>query len=773
MIKTNLPVLLLRGIILLPHNELRLEFDNDSSKSIIDLSELFHDSNILVVSTTDPLEEKPDLNSLPKIGVVSSIKNKIELPNGNLRITLSGKERVYVNEYLSVPDESLESIVSKIEEDQILIDQEKIYTRKVHSEMEKCAKMIPYISNGVLSLMKNSKSLSELTDVVATNLPIDIDRLNEYLLTTNIIKRCEMLLEDIYKEEEMFQVEKEIDTKVKNNIDQSQKEFVLKEKMKIIKEELHEANIKEDEIDDLRQKIQNLKCRKNIKDRLYKELKRYEDMPSNSAEVSNIRNYIDWLLELPWSISTHDNDNLLDLEEKLNESHYGLNDVKERFVEFLAVKKMKKSLSGSIICLVGPPGVGKTSLAFSIARALNRNFVKISVGGLSDEAELKGHRRTYLGANPGRIIQSMKKAKSNNPVFLIDEIDKMTKDYKGDPASVLLEVLDSEQNKMFSDNYIEEEFDLSNVLFITTANYIDDIPLALRDRLEIINVSGYTEYEKLEISKKYLIKNSCIESGLSSGSINIDDDVILSIIRNYTRESGVRELKRLFDNIARKIVTTLVKNNLTIKEAKVTNEDLIKYLGKPKYIDSYKKHSDVGVVNGLAYTIFGGDTLPIEVNYFKGSGNIILTGSLGEVIKESATVALSYIKSNYKKFNIDYKKLEENDIHIHAIDGATKKDGPSAGVAITTSIISALTNLKVSNKIAMTGEISLRGSILPIGGLKEKVIGAYKNGVNVIFIPVENKCDLDQIPKEILNKIKFRPVSNYEEIYKYIAKQKN
>ena len=504
MIKTNLPVLLLRGIILLPHNELRIEFDNDSSKNIIDLSELFHDSNILVVNTMDPLEEKPNLNSLPKIGIECNIKNKIELPNGNLRITLVGKERVYVNDYLSVEDESLESIVSKIDDEGILIEQEKVYTRKIISETEKYVKTVPYVSNSVLSLIKNSKSLSQLTDIIAPNLPLEQDRLNEYLLTTNVIKRCEMILEDIYKEEDMFKVEKEIDSKVKNNIEQTQKEFILKEKLKEIKEQLNENT--DSEIDELKNKIEKLKCKKNIKERLYKELNRYQSLPQSSAEISNVRNYIDWLLDLPWEVSTRDNENLSDVEKKLNESHYGLEDVKQRFVEFIAVKKMKKSLSGSIICLVGPPGVGKTSLAFSIARALNRNFVKISVGGLNDESELIGHRRTYLGANPGRIIQSMKRAKSNNPVFLIDEIDKMTASYKGDPASTLLEVLDSEQNKLFSDNYIEEEFDLSNVLFITTANYIEEIPDALRDRLEIINLSGYTELEKIEIAKKIFNK---------------------------------------------------------------------------------------------------------------------------------------------------------------------------------------------------------------------------------------------------------------------------
>ena len=468
------------------------------------------------------------------------------------------------------------------------------------------------------------------------------------------------------------------------------------------------------------------------------------------------------------NISTIANDNLKEVKKSLDDSHYGLDKVKERIIEYLAVKQMTNSLKSPILCLVGPPGVGKTSLAFSIASAVKRNFVKMSVGGVNDEAEIMGHRRTYIGASPGRIIQSLKKAKSNNPVFLIDEIDKMTKDLKGDPASSLLEVLDPEQNKFFSDNYIEEEFDLSKVMFIATANYIEQIPEALKDRLEIVYLSGYTEYEKVDIVKKHLLNKVCEEHGISSKKVEIKDDIILDIIRCYTKEAGVRELEREIATIIRKIVATVVTNNIKFEKVTITKKELIKYLGKEKYSVVKELDNPIGVVNGLAYTNYGGDTLPIEVTFYKGSGKLELTGSLGNVMKESASIALSYIKSNYKQYGIDYNDLIKNDIHIHVPDGAVPKDGPSAGIALTSSLISAFSKLKVSSNIAMTGEITLRGNVLAIGGLKEKSIGAYRNGIKKVIIPKDNIKDLDDVPKEIKKEIDYIPVSNYTEVYDII-----
>ena len=771
MLKINLPVLLLRGIVLLPNNEIRLEFDNSVSKNIIDVSELFHDGNILVVSNPDLIEEQPDLRNLPKIGVIAKINNKIELPNGKTRVIITGIRRARVHEFLNTNKnfDIMESIVSNIETSKLEQIEENILIQKVSRELEKFIKNVPTMSNSVLGVISHMNSLSKITDVVAPFLPIPLNRLNEYLLETDIKKRCEFLLSDIYKQMQVYKIEKEIDTKVKQGIDESQKEYVLREKIKVIKEELGDTNSKDIEIDLIKQKMLELNLPVKIKKRLDSELKKYETLSSLSPETSVVKNYIDWLIDLPWEIYTEDNKNLKDVRNKLDETHYGLEKVKTRIIEYLAVKQVSENLKSPILCLVGPPGVGKTSLAFSIASSINRNFVKISVGGINDEAEIIGHRKTYLGSSPGRILQMMKKAKSSNPVFLIDEVDKMTKDIKGDPASALLEVLDPEQNKYFSDNYIEEEYDLSKVMFILTANYIENIPDELKDRLEIVNLSGYTEYEKLDICKKHIIKKSMNEHGLKKEKINFSDDVILKIIRNYTREAGVRELTRQINTIIRKIVTSMVTNNIKISSLNITLDNLEEYLGKEKYhFSKSNNESKIGVVNGLAYTSYGGDVLPIEVNYFKGKGQLELTGSLGNVMKESAQIAFDYIKANAKKYNIDYNLLIENDIHIHVPEGAVPKDGPSAGIALTTALISAFTNKKVSSKIALTGEITLRGEVLAIGGLKEKSIGAYRNNIEKIIIPYDNESDLDEIPDEIKKSIKYVLVRNYDEVIKEI-----
>lgn len=771
MIKTNLPVILLRGIVLLPNNDIRLEFDNESNKNIIDVAELFHDNNILVVSGKDPFEEDPDLTDLPKIGVLSKIKHKMELPNGKTRIIISGVSRVSVCEYLNLNRTSdvLEAIIATIAKEEIDKNEQVALTRKIFRELESYVKAVPYISNSVLSLVINSNDLSKVTDIVVPHLPITLERLHEYLNEINTIERSRMILEDIYKEKELFNIEKKLDLEVKQEIDNNQKDYILREKIKKIKEELGDTSLKEDEIENLRDKINEINAPEKIKNRLENELRRYESLSQMSPEINIVRNYIEWLLDLPWNVFTKDNEDLTEVRKKLDESHYGIEKVKTRIIEFLAVKQMSKNLRSPIICLVGPPGVGKTSLAFSIAEAINRNFVKISVGGVNDESEIVGHRRTYLGANPGRIIQSMKKAKSSNPLFLIDEIDKMTKDYKGDPASTLLEVLDPEQNKYFSDNYIEEEFDLSSVMFVATANNIEDIPDPLRDRLEIIELTGYTEYEKLDIAKRHLITKICKEHGLDRSYIKFDDKAILDIIRHYTKESGVRELERQLSNVIRKIVTSIVINKMSVSNLNINSKNLEQYIGKKKYhFHKLEQKYQIGVVNGLAYTYFGGDTLPIEVNFYKGHGNLTLTGSLGDVMKESANIALSYLKSNYKDYNIDYKELIENDIHIHVPEGAIPKEGPSAGIALTTALVSAFSRMKVDKSIALTGEMTLRGNVLPIGGLKEKSIGAHRSGIKKIIIPYDNIKDLDEVPDEIRSAITYIPVKNYKEVLKII-----
>ena len=765
----NLPVILLRELILLPYNDIRLEFDNDISKTIIDVAEIFHDGYIFVVTQDNPLEENPDISDLPRIGVIGKISHKLELPNGKTRVVITGLRRAYVNEYIHPDSEIMEVIVSELRHEEIPDDVVRGTIRKLYNELDNYVKSVPYVSNGLLSLISNAKDISKMTDIVVMNIPIDSERLIDYVNETSTLKRVEMILEDIYKEEQLFEIEKKLDSKVKKEMDNNQKEFLLREKVKIIREELGEESFKESDVEELENKVKQLKCPDKVKKHLLREIKKYENIPSTSPEISMVRNYIDWLMELPWGVYTDDYEDIDTVRKNLDATHFGLNSVKERIIEYLAVKKYTKSFKGPIICLVGPPGVGKTTLAYSISKSINRRFVKISLGGISDEAEIVGHKRTYLGSSPGRIIEGIRKCGSSNPVILIDEIDKMMKSYRGDPANSLLEVLDPIQNKYFRDNYIEEEFDLSDVLFILTANSTYNIPTPLLDRLEIINVCGYTEYEKLDIAKNYLLPKICKNHKIND--LNISDNGLLDIIHYYTKEAGVRELERKLSTIVRKIVTNMVSNNDEISKVVIDDKHIQKYLGKKKYRDDLVKQKEqIGVVNGLSYTSYGGDILPIEVNYYKGRGNLILTGSLGNIARESAKIALSYIKANYKLFNINYNDLINNDIHIHIPNGSISKEGPSAGVSLTTALISAFTNLKIDSSIAMTGEITLRGNVLAIGGLKEKSIGARRNNIKKIFIPYDNVVDLEDIPDEIKGNIEYIPVKNYMEIFRNIVR---
>lgn len=770
--KKDLPVILLKGIILLPNNELKFEIDGETSRNIIDIAEMFHDNKILVVSQFNPLEEAPKISELPKIGVVAKITHKMELPNGKIRMILKAQTRARVYEYLNskVDNGILEAIISNLEPTEIDESENELLIKKLTKEIENYIRKVPYMSNSFVNEMNNCKSLEKMTDIIAPNLPIEFNRLVMYLTEISSISRMEMILEDIYKEIEMVNIENELDMKVRLELEQNQREYLLKEKIKHMKEELGETPLKESELDEIKEKIAKLELTTGIKQKVEKEIRKYETLPVTSPELSMCKSYIDWIIDLPWNSFTKDNDDLKKARNILDESHFGLEEVKLRIIEYLAVKQTTNSLKGPIICLVGPPGVGKTSLASSIAKAINRNFIKISVGGIHDEAEIRGHRKTYLGANPGRIITGMKKAKSSNPVFLIDEIDKMTSDIKGDPASALLEVLDPNQNKYFSDNFIEEEYDLSNVMFVATANHVENIPEALKDRLEIVEISGYTELEKIDIAKKYLIPKICEEHGIVNKSIYFEDDAIVEIIRSYTREAGVRELERQISKIVRKIVTSIVTTKIKVGKLNITKDNLNKYLGLPKYHLISNNEDIIGVVNGLAYTNYGGDTIQIEVNHYKGTGKLELTGSLGEVMKESAAIALSYIKANYDKFGINYDEIINSDIHVHVPEGAVPKDGPSAGLALTTALISSFTNLKVSSKIAMTGEITLRGLALPIGGLREKSIGANRKDIETVFIPYGNIGDLEVIPDEIKEKIDFIPIKDYIEIYNYLRK---
>ena len=763
--KFNLPVIVLKGTIILPEAEIKLEFEDEVSKNIIEESELFHDNNLLIV-TQNGIDENIIINELPNIATIAHITRKLELPNGKVRIVLKGVKRAQVLEYLNISKDSLESIVSSIRNPYIDEETNRGLLRKLNVELENYINIVPYMSNSLLSLISDTIDLNKITDIIVNYLPIDISKKLEYLLEVSPVKRVEMILQDMYKEEQLFNIEKSIDTKVKKELDNDEKNFYLKEKIKLLKSELGEISPKEEEIENLRKSVEELNASEEIKDKIIYEIDRYENMSNISPELSIVRNYIDFMLSLPWNKKTTDIEDFKLIRENLDKKHYDLNEVKLRIIEYLAVKKHSSSVDTPIICLVGPPGVGKTTLAYSIAEAIGRKFVKISVGGVDDEAIIKGHIRTYIGSSPGKIIDGIKRAKSSNPVFLIDEIDKMSNTYKGDPRSALLEVLDSNQNKYFKDNYLEEEYDLSNVLFITTANNIDNIPNELRDRLEIININGYTELDKLEITKKHIIPTICSKHGI--GNIKISDEDILNIIRYYTKESGLRELERLISKIVRKIVTDKVISN---KRIVLTIKNIEEYLGKRIY-DKEEIVSEVGIVNSLVYTSFGGDITSIEVNHYEGNGNITLTGSLGDVMLESAKIALSYIKANHKLFNIDYN-IFKDDIHINIPNIAIKKEGPSAGISITTAIISALSNMSVNKNIAFTGEITLRGNILKIGGLKEKVIGAYLNNIDTIFIPYSNINDLDSIPEEIKFKIKFIPVKKYEEVYEYLKGENN
>ena len=764
------PILIMRNMMIFPSSEARIELVEKTDKDIIKIASNFYDNEILIVNLDDKLEQEPRLNELSNYGILGKIKMKIEMPNGKSRVVIEGLRRVIITNYLKESDMIIGNM-KDIQEDELTLKENNAYVKTLIKKTENYIENVPYISNGMLSKITGITDVEILTDIIAIFLPLDYERKLEYIREASVKKRVSMILEDINNDLEILELEQDIESKVSASLEKSQKEFILKEKIKIIKEELGEGYNPDQEIDELKEKAKKLKAPKKIKDRLEKEINKYEAGNQLSPEMTMISSYIDWLLNLPWEKTTEDEKDLKKVAKKLDETHYGLKLVKERIIEYLAVKQKKKSLRSPILCLVGPPGVGKTTMAKSIAKALNRNQTKVSLGGVRDEAEIVGHRRTYVGSLPGLIIQGMKKAASKNPVFIIDEIDKMTKDIKGDPASALLEVLDKEQNSSFVDHYIEEEFDLSEVMFIATANYIEQIPNELRDRLEIVDISSYTEYEKLDIAKNYLIPNLLKEHGLTDKEVMIEDEAILQIIRNYTKESGVRELDRLIANIFRKIVKEIIFDKSNKTTYKLNSKTIEKYLGIKKY--SYNENENkkrVGVVNGLAYTVFGGDILPIEANMYKSKDDLILTGSLGDVLKESARIALSYIKSNAKEFKINLDKLDEMVIHINVPEAATPKDGPSAGTALTTTLISLIKNKEVNSDICMTGEITLRGHVLPIGGLKEKLIGAYRARMKKVFIPKDNIKDLEEVPEEIKDNLEIIPVALYSEIYKNIFK---
>lgn len=758
----KLRVLIINDMVIFPNNEVRIEYDKNIDKH---MHETFDCDDELILIVNPLNEESLDITSLPNYGVLGRIKLKLNVPNGKTRVVLEGLDRVEITNY-TFENNNYEADYNHVDIKENK-DSEK-YSRILIKHLERYINKVPYIGNAIMSQLNNVSGLDELCDLIASFLTIDYHKKKKYITIIDPIERCKLLIEDMNEDLQLVALEQKIESEVEKELNETQKEYFLREKIKAMQRELGETNSKDDEVVRLRKKVAKLKCNAKVKEKINRELARYEAINSNSPELGMIREYLDWLLNLPWNNYTKDNEDLSKVKAILDSSHYALDEVKTRIIEYLAVKQNTKNSRSPILCLVGPPGVGKTSLAISIANSLNRKVTKISVGGINDEAEIIGHRRTYIGANPGRIIQGIRRAGTSNPVFIIDEIDKMTKDIKGDPASSLLEVLDPEQNNKFSDHYIEEDFDLSKVFFIATANYIEQIPYELRDRLEIINLSSYTEYEKLDIAKRHLVPKELEEHGLTPLQIQITDEALMVMIRNYTKEAGVRELERVIATLLRKIVKEILLEKNTIFY-KIDENDLENYLGKKKYFYTENANkNEIGVVNGMAYTIFGGDILPIEANIFKGKGDLILTGSLGEVMQESCQIALSYIKANKDEFEIDSKLLEENNIHIHFPEGAVSKDGPSAGIAITSALISVFTKKTVNFSIAMTGEITLHGRVLAIGGLKEKVIGAHRAGIKTVYLPVENEKDIEEIPLDIRNDIKFHYVSNYSEIYNEI-----
>lgn len=772
MIKSNLPVIIIKNLVLLPYQEVRIEIKSDISKKVVEISRLYHDNEVLIVCPLNSLEESPDTSDLPRIGVIGRIKSVIDLPNGCIRVILNGIRRTKIISYInySGDEEVLDSIITSLDIDDNEIDS-IAYSRKLVYELETYVNKNPFVSNSIMSQLKSGMSLDKLTDLVANYLELSYDKKLSLMIDVSPISRCKILIKELAIESAVLDLESEIEGEINKGLDDTQKEYILKEKLKVIKDELGESLSKEEDIINLRDKVNNDNYPERIKAKLLREIEKYDASSEMSPDSGIIRNYINYLLEVPWQIQTHDEKDLLKIEKKLNASHYGLNAAKDRIIEYIAVKSITPEVNGPIICLIGPPGVGKTTFAESISNALNRNFVKISLGGMSDSSELVGHRRAYIGSNPGKIVTSLIKCGSNNPVFLLDEVDKLKKDYKGDPASTLLDILDVSQNKRFTDNYIDEEIDLSNVLFILTANDINSIPMALLDRLEIINLSGYSDSEKLFICENYLIPDILQKHGIKNSVLKFETGAIIKIIEEYTNEAGVRELERCINKIIRKVVTEHIKSSRKIASVRIREEDLPHYLEKELYKSKINKEiNHPGVIKAVACNQTGGCVIDIECSSFKGNGKFTFTGCLGDVVKESIEVAISYIKSNSKLFKIDEDFFLNNDIHIHFTESSVNKDGPSAGIAITTAILSLLKKKTLSNNISMTGEITLKGDILKVGGIKEKSIAAKRYNINKLFVPKENSNDVSWLENDLKDNIEYIEVENYIDIYNQLFK---
>lgn len=762
-IKDNvLPLLPIRGITIFPH--MVLHFDVGRPKSILALEDaMVKNQTIFLVTQIDHKVENPALEDIYKIGTVSKIKQILKLPGDTIRVLVEGLYRAEIDGIIN--EEPFFECNVKIHSEQEVDKTPEVEAlmRQAISAFEEYIKLNNTIPDEIFLTVTDIDAPGKLGDVITSYLVLKQENKQELLEAINPIDRLKKLLEIMAREIDILKIERKIGMKVKRKIDKSQKEYYLREQLKVIQEELGDRDGIQGEVEDYKKKIEKAKPPKEVKDKALYELSRLEKIGTNSPESSVIRTYLDLIVDLPWNKETKDIEDLEKVREVLENEHYGLEDVKDRILEYLAVRKLNKTMKGPILCLVGPPGVGKTSVARSIATAMNRKFVRMSLGGVRDEAEIRGHRKTYVGAIPGRIIYSMKQATTKNPVFLMDEIDKMSSDFKGDPADALLEVLDAEQNYNFRDHYLELPYDLSKVLFITTANTLETIPRPLMDRMEIIEISGYTDEEKVHICSRHLVPRQLKENGLNIDNLSISEKAIKDIINLYTRESGVRSLERKVGAICRKAAVEVAKEK--DKKIKVTQQNLQKYLGAPRFKFEEKSNKDqIGVVMGLAWTAYGGDTLPVEVMPMPGSGKLELTGQLGDVMKESARAGYSYVRALAAQLGIDPDFYKNTDIHIHVPEGAVPKDGPSAGVTLITAMVSALSKRPVRSDIAMTGEITLTGRVLPIGGVKEKSLAAYRAGIRTVILPGENKKDIEKIPENIKKKINFIFADKVEEV---------
>ncbi len=768
-IPSSLPILPVRDVVIFPYMILPLFVGRDISIKAIERS-IGENKLIMLVSQKDVNVETPSIKDLYRVGTVGTILRMLKLPDGRLKILVQGLAKARIINFAQTEP----YYVGKIEK---IVDQQpseltlevEALMRNVKELVDKSLALGKSFLPDIIVLIENIEEPGRLADLVASNLGLKAEQAQELLELTDPVLRLKKISEILSREVELLLVQQKIQSDVKGEIDKTQREYFLREQLKAIQKELGEIDEKTEEILELRKKVKDARMPEKVEKEAIKQINRLEKMHPDSAEAGTIRTYIDWLVELPWSESTKDNLDLKKAKQVLDEDHYDLEQVKERILEYLGVRKLKEKMKGPILCFVGPPGVGKTSLGKSIARALGREFYRMSLGGMRDEAEIRGHRRTYVGAMPGRIIQGIKTAGKNNPVFMLDEVDKIGMDFRGDPASALLEVLDPEQNFAFADHYLGVPFDLSNVMFITTANLIDPIPSPLRDRMEVLSLTGYTAEEKIGIAKNYLIPKQLKEHGITEKNIKINDGALMQVITHYTREAGVRNLERQIANLCRKVARKIAEGGN--RKYVISSKNLSKYLGVPKFLPEEEiKKDEVGVATGLAWTETGGDIIYIEATIMKGKGTLTLTGQLGDVMKESAHAALSYIRSKAKSLGISNSMFSNNDIHIHVPAGAIPKDGPSAGITMATAIASVFTGKAVHKSIAMTGEVTLRGSVLPIGGLKEKALAAKRMGIHKVIIPKRNEKDLEEIPKYIKKDMTFIPVETMDEVLKYALK---